>query len=149
MKKIVTLNDFKSQFEKMIILKKETALCKLYLSKLRLETSHSNRLRCRKRGCNYSQCVLSFKPFLNSNMDWNSILAIIFYYFNGCNTKQIHICTNIAMNSIRKMKKEIDSIVSLILNNSCKIGGKGVIVEIDETKFGKRKCNRGRRIEGV
>ncbi|KAG0439867.1 hypothetical protein DMUE_2144 [Dictyocoela muelleri] len=149
MNKIVTLNDYISNFEKMIIIKKEAALCKLCLSKLRLDTSRSNRLGCRKRGCNYSQCVLSVKPFFNSNLDWRSILAITFYYFNGCNTKQIHVFTNISMNSIRKIKIDIDSIVSSILNNSCKIGGEGVKVEIDETKFGKRKYNRGRQVDGV
>ena len=29
------------------------------------------------------------------------------------------------------------------------IGGQGIVVEIDETKLGKRKCHRGHRVDGV
>jgi hypothetical protein len=29
------------------------------------------------------------------------------------------------------------------------IGGSGAIVEIDETKLGKRKCNQGHQVDGV
>ncbi|KAF8797290.1 hypothetical protein HNY73_001571 [Argiope bruennichi] len=32
--------------------------------------------------------------------------------------------------------------------NSAPIGGEAVVVEIDESKFGKRKFNRGKRVEG-
>ena len=39
-------------------------------------------------------------------------------------------------------------LVSLALDDEdTVVGGPGIIVEIDETKFGKRKYNRGHRVE--
>ncbi len=37
------------------------------------------------------------------------------------------------------------------INNKAQtmIGGKNIVVEIDESKFGKRKYHRGHRVEGV
>ncbi|KZS00241.1 Uncharacterized protein APZ42_003546, partial [Daphnia magna] len=37
----------------------------------------------------------------------------------------------------------------VVINNSEKIGGFGITVEIDESKFGKRKYYPGKRVEGV
>ena len=39
---------------------------------------------------------------------------------------------------------EADSFVGKVIQ----IGGPGIIVEIDESKFGKRKFNVGHRVEG-
>ncbi|GFU16982.1 hypothetical protein NPIL_5841 [Nephila pilipes] len=39
-------------------------------------------------------------------------------------------------------------ILEYIENNSEKIGGTGRIVEVGESKFGKRKCHRGHPVEG-
>ncbi|KCZ76867.1 hypothetical protein H311_02129 [Anncaliia algerae PRA109] len=47
---------------------------------------------------------------------------------------------------ITKMGKKI---VNQYYNEQRIIGGPGVIVEIDESKFGKVKYNRGHRVEGV
>ncbi|GFQ99115.1 hypothetical protein TNCT_245161, partial [Trichonephila clavata] len=35
-----------------------------------------------------------------------------------------------------------------MIESSMKVGGSGVIVEIDESKFGKHKFHRGKRVEG-
>ena len=37
----------------------------------------------------------------------------------------------------------------ILEKSSEKIGGVGKIVEIDESKFGKRKFHKGRRVDGV
>ena len=47
----------------------------------------------------------------------------------------------------------IDKIISVLipsdLQSPVKIGGPNIIVEIDESKFGKVKYHRGHRVEGV
>ncbi|KFM59040.1 hypothetical protein X975_26845, partial [Stegodyphus mimosarum] len=38
--------------------------------------------------------------------------------------------------------------MTTVINDSVPIGGKGVIVEVDESKFGKRKYGRGKPVDG-
>ena len=41
-----------------------------------------------------------------------------------------------------------EACVAWLLSKDDKIGGKGQIVEIDESKFGKRKYHRGHHVDG-
>ncbi|KCZ79590.1 hypothetical protein H312_03019, partial [Anncaliia algerae PRA339] len=53
-------------------------------------------------------------------------------------------------NTIVKINKKIKKrIAHSIKPESLRIGGPGIFVELDESKFGKRKYNRGHRVEGA
>lgn len=58
----------------------------------------------------------------------------------GNNTKQIKSFININKDTIKKRKKDLQqTIKEKVIDNNLKIKSIGIIVEIDESKFGKRK----------
>jgi hypothetical protein len=69
---------------------------------------------------------------------------------NGSPTSLIARLTNINLCTIRKLLCKVYKRISLrYYKNFTKLGGKDIIVEIDESKFGKRKYHKGHHVEGV
>ncbi|KAG0421205.1 hypothetical protein DMUE_6305, partial [Dictyocoela muelleri] len=91
----------------------------------------------------------------NTLFDFNRIsieikLALIQYWLLNMPISAMSQTLNINKSTIsRFISKLSNKIVPSYMENLEKIGGPNVIVEIDETKIGKRKYHRGHHVEGV
>ena len=96
--------------------------------------------------------VSFFKDTLleNSKSSFLKKYKIFEMLFNGIDYVSMSNIVGLAYKSVIYFTVRLqEKAKSLYLNNIDKIGGEGIIIEVDESKFGKRKYNRGRRVEGV
>lgn len=101
--------------------------------------------RCRKEISLFKNTILD-----NSKLDVNIILQIWYFYLIQLPMDGIINFTGCSSNTVTSYCTLLRNIISQSLDvEECKIGGEGIIVEVDETKLGKRKYNRGHRVEGV
>ena len=87
--------------------------------------------------------------FARSNLTLKEVILITYYWSHGLPQTYMQHELNVSSattvdwsNFAREVCEEV------VLKNSEQIGGPGIEVEIDESKFGKRKYNRGRKVEG-
>ena len=108
------------------------------------------RFTCRRRGCrkNISKNFGSF--FSGHKLPYGDILLLAYFWLAKCGVSTVLEMTEHSPNTICNMWKYFRQLISSnVGEEDIKICGEGIIVEIDEAKFGKRKYHRGHRIEGV
>jgi hypothetical protein len=88
--------------------------------------------------------------FSQCNLPLNKIMHLAFMWLCKCNTSFAIAYTGHSSHTICTYFSYFRQLVSDSLDelDYC-IGGEGVEVELDESKFGKRKYNRGHFVEGV
>lgn len=87
--------------------------------------------------------------FEASNMTLHEIIKFIYWWCSGLEQWQIREQMCLASNTVvdwENFCREICKVV--IMKESCKLGGPGKVVQIDESKIGKRKYHRGHRVDG-
>ena len=78
------------------------------------------------------------------------IQLLFFLSFKGLTGIAISQMTGLSENTVFDWKIYFHTrVADWLLANPCSLGGPGVIVEVDEAKFGNRKYNKGGYREGV
>ena len=87
--------------------------------------------------------------FEQSNLTLDEIIKFTYWWSEGLTQeqikKQLHINPNTAVDWDMFCRETCEVTIQ---RNSEKLGGKGKVVQIDESKVGKRKYHRGHRVEG-
>lgn len=107
--------------------------------------------RCQKTFCQHKISIRKGSWFEGSHLDIFQIIKLTYYWVYKCNEQFVKRELRISSNStiVDWFNFARDVCVVLLEKDSQPIGGPGKVVEIDESKFGKRKCHKGRLVDGV
>lgn len=117
------------------------------IMKLRL---NSNVFRCSKKTCRKAISIKQGSFFSLHKLSCSKILFLGYLWLNKVPVSSMILMTQCSSSTITEFGSYFRQLVSDSLDlEDATIGGEGIIVEIDETKLGKRKYHRGHRVEGV
>ncbi|CAO3657227.1 unnamed protein product [Mucor hiemalis] len=108
--------------------------------------------RCTKNTCCHQSrvSVREGSLFAFRKIEINVQFMILYYWLIKCSNQSIGLATGADPATIRELIIDFQYVMEQdVTDEDVTIGGDGIIVEIDESKFGKRKYHRGDRVEGV
>lgn len=108
------------------------------------------RFRCTSKGCPSEVPIRRNTFFQSTRLPIHKILHMGYLWLKGDTAKSIKGTTRHSKQTVSDFGQYFRDLVAdaLDFQDDC-IGGPDIIVELDETKTGKRKYNRGHRVEGV
>ena len=106
--------------------------------------------RCSNKKCTFKCAIRKHSFFSGSHLSIETIVKIIYFWtYKYPNNIVVHE-SRLHERTVVDFYNFCREVCCVILEEQSEgIGGPGKVVEIDESKFGKRKYNRGKRVEGV
>lgn len=110
-----------------------------------------NMWKCPTKTCRKKVSVYKDSFFGNARITSDKVLMIAYCFLQKVQLKEMAIMCKVSRQTCGQWAKFLREIIAWDLDPDYMepIGGPGVIVELDESKFGKRKHHRGHRVEGV
>lgn len=106
--------------------------------------------KCKKKSCRKIYSSYGDSPLKKCRIDMNDFLYLLYLWTCKVSFTSALLITGHSSKTVSKIYRFCVESVSIDLNLvSNQIGGPGIIVQLDESKFGKRKYNRGHSVEGV
>ncbi|KAI5152418.1 hypothetical protein ENBRE01_2815, partial [Enteropsectra breve] len=106
--------------------------------------------RCTWKECKYRESVLNDTPFYHSRLARAEVLKVIWLWSEGVKKKTIAKIVEVSRQAVSLVIKKLkNKLISNFWLHTEQIGGAGIVVEIDESKFGLRKYHKGHHVEGV
>lgn len=106
--------------------------------------------RCTTKTCRHERSIMKNTFSQSPKLPVNQILELVNLWLKGIDPTAIHHSTGHAWATVTHFCADLRTMVGGMLEDcDTVIGGPGIVVEIDETKMGKRKYHRGHRVEGV
>ena len=106
--------------------------------------------KCKGKNCNWSISVYNESIFTSSKLTANRIVYIGYLWLAKCPNNSTQFITGHFSAIISLIIGNIREIIkNAIIEKKGKISSNGIIVEIDKPKFGKRKCHRGHKVDGI
>lgn len=105
---------------------------------------------CPKKNCRREISIKKSSFFEKHTLPCHKILFLGYLWLTKVSSSSIHQLTNHGKTRISNYMKYFRQLIyNTIDEDDTIIGGPGIIVQIDESKLGKRKYHRGHRVNGV
>jgi transposase-like protein len=106
--------------------------------------------RCTRKACRKKESLLKNSFFANGRVKVNESMLIGYLWLSGCSHSIICSMTGHSSNTVTDYLRHYRQLAVFSLDDEDDtVGGPGIIVEVDESKFGKRKYHRGHAVEGA